>query len=56
MAKNIVVVGAGISGLSTAYELLQAGHRVTVMAKEFSPNITSNKAAAFWFPYHIRND
>lgn len=56
MTKNIVVVGAGISGLSTAYELLQAGHSVTVIAKEFSPNTTSNKAAAFWFPYHIRND
>jgi D-amino-acid oxidase len=56
MTKNIVVVGAGISGLSTAYELLQAGHQVTVIAKEFSPNTTSNKAAAFWFPYHIRND
>jgi D-amino-acid oxidase len=54
--KKIVVVGAGISGLSTAYELLQAGHQVTVIAKDFSPNTTSNKAAAFWFPYHIRHD
>ncbi len=56
MAKNIAIVGAGICGLSTAYELLQAGYKVTLIAKEFSPNITSNKAAAFWFPYHIRND
>ena len=53
---NIAVVGAGISGLSTAYKLLGAGHKVTVIAKDFSPNTTSNKAAAFWFPYHIRND
>ncbi len=56
MSKKIAVVGAGISGLSTAYMLLQAGHTVTVFAKAFSPNITSNKAAAFWFPYHVRND
>lgn len=56
MAKKIAVVGAGISGLSTTYKLLEAGHQVSVIAKEFSPNTTSNKAAAFWFPYHIRND
>ncbi len=56
MAKKVVVIGAGISGLATAYILVQAGYHVTIIAQEFSPNITSNKAAAFWFPYHIRND
>ncbi len=54
--KNIAVVGAGISGMSTAYLLMQKGHNVTLYAKAFSPEITSDKAAAFWFPYHIRND
>jgi D-amino-acid oxidase len=29
---------------------------VTIHAKHFSPNLTSNRAAAFWFPYHVRND
>ena len=53
---NIVVIGAGISGLSTAYLLIENGHTVTILAKAFSPNITSNKAAAFWFPYHVRGD
>ena len=53
---NIGVVGAGISGLSTAYTLARHGHQVTVMAKDFYPSIVSNKAAAFWFPYNIRND
>ena len=54
--KNIAVIGAGISGLSTAFILVKEGHLVTVLAKAFSPNTTSNKAAAFWFPYHVRGD
>lgn len=56
MGKTIAVIGAGISGLSTAYVLVNNGFEVTVLAKAFSPNITSNKAAAFWFPYHVRGD
>ncbi len=56
MKKNIAVVGAGISGMSVAYLLMQQGYAVTIYAKAFSPDTTSNKAAAFWFPYHIRND
>jgi D-amino-acid oxidase len=53
---NIAVIGAGISGMSSALKLVEAGHTVSVMAKNFSPNITSNRAAAFWLPYHVRND
>lgn len=56
MNKNIAVIGAGISGMSTAYLLKDCGYHVTIFAKAFTPNITSDKAAAFWFPYHIRND
>lgn len=52
----ITVIGAGISGLASAYVLSKANHSVKIIAKKFSPNITSNRAAAFWFPYHIRND
>ncbi len=55
MRKNIAVIGAGISGLSCALRLCD-DHNVTILAKNFSPEITSNRAAAFWFPYHIRND
>lgn len=53
---NIVIIGAGISGMSSALKLAEAGHAISVFAKAFSPNITSNRAAAFWLPYHIRND
>ncbi len=54
--KKIAIIGAGISGLSCAYLLSKQEHITDVIAKAFSPNITSNKAAAFWFPFHIRND
>lgn len=56
MGKNIAIIGAGISGMSTALLLSKKDHTITIYAKAFSPNITSNRAAAFWFPYHIRND
>src|ERR1700760_294112 len=56
MNKKIAIIGAGISGLSCAYLLSEKNYDITVFAKEFSPNVTSNRAAAFWFPYHIRND
>lgn len=53
---RITIVGGGISGLSTAHALSKTNHEIRIIAKEFTPLITSNKAAAFWFPYHIRND
>lgn len=56
MNKKIAIVGAGISGLSCAYFLSDKDYDITIFAKAFSPDITSNRAAAFWFPYHIRND
>ena len=56
MSNNIAIIGAGISGMSTAFLLVQKNYRITIYAKAISPNITSNRAAAFWFPYHIRND
>jgi D-amino-acid oxidase len=56
MSKNIAIIGAGISGMSTAFLLMKKGYNPIVYAKAFTPNITSDRAAAFWFPYHIRND
>jgi D-amino-acid oxidase len=56
MGKSIAIIGAGISGMSSAYLLVNKGYSITIYARAFSPNITSNKAAAFWFPYQIRND
>jgi len=56
MNKRIAIIGAGISGMSTAFLLMNKDYTITIYAKAFTPNITSNRAAAFWFPYHIRND
>ena len=53
---KITIVGAGISGLATAYVLGKQKHTLKIIAKDFTPGITSDRAAAFWFPYHIRND
>lgn len=49
--QSIVVLGAGVSGLSTGILLLRKGYPVAIWAKDFPPNTTSNKAAAIWFPF-----
>ncbi|KAI9713634.1 MAG: hypothetical protein M1812_006606 [Candelaria pacifica] len=50
--KHIVVIGAGVIGLQTAIFLLQAGYKVTILAKhlpgDFSPEYTSPWAGAQW--------
>ncbi len=55
---KILVIGTGISGLSAALELLQAGHDVTLVSKETNgeqPN-TSTNAYAIWVPVKIDSD
>ncbi|UNB50091.1 FAD-dependent oxidoreductase [Mycolicibacterium sp. YH-1] len=48
-----VVVGSGISGLTTAISLLEAGHSVRIVAAEPAMSTTSAVAAAVWFPTHV---
>src|SRR5215472_7096039 len=48
---NILVIGCGISGLTTALCLLEVGHTVRIWARDLPPHTTSNVAAAVWYPY-----
>lgn len=51
MAERVLVVGAGVVGLSCALRLLEAGHRVDVLARDLPLETTSSVAAAIWYPY-----
>lgn len=48
---RIVVVGAGVIGLSCAHRLVEAGHRVEVWARDAPLATVSAVAAAHWYPY-----
>jgi D-amino-acid oxidase len=55
-APPIIVVGAGVSGLTCAVRLLERGHDVEIWARENSPNTTSDVAAATWYPLRGERD
>ena len=46
-----LVVGGGVSGLSTGIRLLEDGWAVDIWSSKFSPNTTSDVAAALWYPF-----
>jgi D-amino-acid oxidase len=48
---RVIVVGAGVVGLTCALRLLETGHRVDVVARDLPRETTSAVAAAFWYPY-----
>ena len=49
--RRVIVVGAGVIGLSCAVRLLEAGHRVDVVGRDLPLETTSSVAAAVWSPY-----
>jgi D-amino-acid oxidase len=51
LAVRVIVVGAGVVGLTCAVRLLEAGHRVDVVARDLPLETTSAVAAAIWYPY-----
>ncbi|HWJ81347.1 MAG TPA: FAD-dependent oxidoreductase [Nocardioides sp.] len=48
---RVIVVGAGVIGLTSAVRLAEAGHRVDVVARDLPLETTSAVAGAFWYPY-----
>jgi len=51
LPRRVTVVGAGVIGLSCAWRLVGAGHRVTVVTDRAPAQTTSAVAAALWYPY-----
>jgi D-amino-acid oxidase len=51
--SEIVVIGAGVVGLTTAVSLQEAGHRVRVIAAERPERTTSAAAGAVWYPFEV---
>ena len=49
--SRVIVVGAGVTGLTCAVRLLENGHRVDVLARDLPLETTSAVAAAIWYPY-----
>lgn len=55
MQKKIIIAGCGVIGLTTGIRLLEEEYEVMIVTKDLPKQTTSNKAAAFWFPYHVRD-
>ncbi|MFJ5844790.1 FAD-dependent oxidoreductase [Streptomyces sp. NPDC092903] len=51
--SEVIVVGGGVSGLTTAVVLAGRGHRVRVWSRQPAATTTSAVAGALWWPYRI---
>ena len=45
---RVLVIGAGVTGLTTALVLARRGRQVTVLADRFAPDVVSTVAGALW--------
>ena len=48
---EVIVIGAGVSGLSTGIRLLEEGWNVKIITEKMSPDTVSDTAAAWWYPF-----
>jgi D-amino-acid oxidase len=50
---RVLVIGAGVIGLTVGVRLAESGHEVHLLARELPLETTSSVAAALWYPYLI---
>lgn len=51
--SDVIVVGGGVVGLTTAVVLAESGRRVRIWAREPAERTTSAVAGGLWWPYRI---
>jgi D-amino-acid oxidase len=51
--SRAIVVGCGVSGLSSAIRLLERGLSVEIWTRELPSRTTSSVAGAIWYPYKV---
>ncbi|MET7392488.1 FAD-dependent oxidoreductase [Dactylosporangium sp. NPDC005572] len=56
MVDDVIVLGAGVCGLTSAIRLLEAGARVAVVAADPPERTVSSLAAAVWYPTRTAAD
>jgi D-amino-acid oxidase len=54
--EEIAVLGGGVIGLTAAVILAERGFNVTVLAKDYPPNTTSNVAGGQWAPASVQHN
>ena len=48
---HVVVLGAGVIGMTSAVALIRVGYQVTVVAEVFAGDTVSANAGGIWSPY-----
>jgi D-amino-acid oxidase len=56
MRHRVAVIGAGVSGLTSALVFAERGCDVSIFAEKIAQSTTSGAAAAIWFPYDAKPD
>jgi D-amino-acid oxidase len=53
MKQRVAIVGAGVSGLTSAVLFAEAGYDTAIFADEIGDETNSAAAAAMWYPYDV---
>ena len=56
MEKSVAIIGAGVSGLTTAVVFAEQGWRTAIFAGETGAATNSAAAGAIWYPYDTAGD